>query len=264
MRRSKQQHLANPSQDVAPFSASQWTVRLAAPMLIGLAFLLPGCSLPVVNYSGTFNDTNSDQPWAAPGERVSASVRVRADPVRLDQRLIWTTTDGREYDADRLVERCEAFLRSKGLARDPQGAADDGSPMPAHRWGSRGEALIAPLLIYPDSPMIVCVEPLIVVVCPEPRTVHRDEETPGATDEGAKGKKTIRHTLQHGYQRGTHGACAAGLQWYSPDLDRGPEPVAPGVNTTVLAYDHWGSIAISVTGEAWSVAVSVRPDATGP
>jgi hypothetical protein len=233
-------------------------------MLIGLALLLPGCSLPVTNYRGTFNDTHSDQPWAAPGAKVSAKVCVHADPVRLDQRLTWTTAEGREYDADRLVERCEAFLRSKGLARNAQGAADDGTPMPARRWGTRGEALIAPLLIYPDAPTIVCVEPLIVVVCQEPRTVRRDEETPGATDEGARGNRAIRHTLQHGYQRGTSGGCTLGLMWFSPDLDRGPEPIASGEGTTVLAYDHWGSIAISVAGEAWSVAVSVRPDATGP
>jgi hypothetical protein len=237
---------------------------LSMLMLVLAAVLLPACAGPVTNYNGTFADTHADQPWAAPGARVKATVRVHADFVRLDQRLIWTTSDGHEFEADRLVERCESYLQSKGLTREPQGATEEGAPMPAFRWGERGEALIAPILIYPDSPVIVCVEPLIVVVCPEPRTVRREEETPGATDEGARGKTAIRHTLQHGYQRGTRGTCTQRVLWFSPDLDRGPEPIETAAETTPMAHYHWGSISISVNDNAWSVVAAVRPDANGP
>lgn len=233
-------------------------------MLLWATVLLPACVGPVTNYNGTFKDTHADQPWAAPGTRVGAKVRVRADFVRLDQRLIWITSDGREYDADRLVERCEAYLRAKGLTREPKGATEDGEPMAARRWGPRGEAFIAPLLIYPDSPTIVCVEPLIVVVCPEPRTVHRDEQTPGATDEETRWQTAVRHSLQHGYQRGTCGVCTQSLMWYSPDLDRGPQPIEFTVDDMPLLVDHWGSIGITRQCDGWSVIASVRPDATGP
>ena len=123
--------------------------RATVMTMLGATVLIPGCIGLVTTYNRTFADTQSDQPWIAPGVRAKAQVRVRADPVVLDQRLFWSSPDGRECDADRLVMRCETYLRNQGIARNPQGAAEDGTPMPAHRWGPHGEALIAPVVDLP-------------------------------------------------------------------------------------------------------------------
>ena len=231
----------------------------AMPMLLFVAALLmTGCVGIVTDYNRTFADTQSDQPWIAPGVRAKAQVRVHADPVVLDQRLFWSSPDGRECDADRLVMRCETYLRNQGIARNPQGAAEDGTPMPAHRWGPHGEALIAPVLIYPDSPIIVCADPLIVVICSEPRTMRRDEETAGATDEESRGATSIRHTLQRGYQRGTTGRCGRGLRWFSPDLDRAPEALELSATGVATISTVWGSIEFVLDGERWTSTVKTR------
>lgn len=218
------------------------------------ASALFGCALPVTNFSGAFADAQTDQPWIAPGVRARATVHIDADFVRLDQRLLWIHPDGREFDADRLVARCETYLRAKGVSREPQGEDADGTPMPAVRWGSHGEALIAPVLIYPNTPMIVCVEPLVVFICPEPRRLPRDEETPGATDESIRWRQSVRHTLQHGYQRGTSGHCAGELLWFSPDLEFGPEPVPLSEAGTATLRTQWGAIEVFRNGATWTVS----------
>lgn len=232
--------------------------RATVMTMLGGTLLLPGCIGFVTNYSGTFADTQSDQPWIGPGVRATAEVRVRADPVRLDQRLIWSSPDGRECDAEHLVTRCETYLRKQGIERDPQGADEAGTPMPAHRWGPHGEALIAQLLIYPDSPIIVCADPLIVVICPEPRTVPRDAETAGATDAEARGATSIRHTLQRGYQRGTTGHCDRELRWFSPDLDRGPESMEFSASDVAAISTEWGSLEFVLEGGHWTSTPRVR------
>lgn len=214
-----------------------------------------GCVLPVTKYHETFADTQTDQPWIVPGVHAKATVCVKADFVRLDQRLMWIGPDGREFDADRLVERCEGYLRAKGVTRVPEGEDADGNPMPALRRGSRGEALIAPVLVYPDQPMIVCVEPLVVVVCPEPRRVRADEQTPGVTDEGSRWRRSVRHTLLHGYQRGTSGRCGGELLWFSPDIELGPEPVPLFPAGKAMLRTRWGEIEVSRNDSGWTASV---------
>ncbi|MBM4107982.1 MAG: hypothetical protein FJ255_04115 [Phycisphaerae bacterium] len=217
--------------------------------LASAALALWGCALPVTQYQRTFADQSHDQPWAGAGERAAAKVRVKADFIRLDQCLVWTTPDGRELDADRAVERCERFLSGKGIEREPAGADEEGRPMPAAAWGSGGEALLAPVQTYPDSPVIVCVDPLIVVVCDQPRSLRRQDETPGVMDqEGRPFVRAVRHTLTRGYQYGTGGACAASLRWFAPDLGVGPEPLpSDGAIRT-----PWGTLVVSRTPEGWT------------
>lgn len=233
-------------------NAALQRAALMSVVLALVASMVGGCALPVTNYRNTFGDEQSDQPWIAPGARARASIRVKADFVRIDQRLVWLAPDGREFDTDDIVDRCERYLRHEDMTREPTGADQDGNPMPVNRIGPRGEALSAPVTIYPDTPVIVCVDPTIVVVIPEPRSIVRAEEVPGIMDkEGQIGVRKIRHTLRYGYQRGTRGSWRGDLLWYSPDLEAGPEALSFSDDGVATLRTGWGLIEVRRSEAGW-------------
>jgi hypothetical protein len=241
-------------------SAARRHVAFMSVVLALAAAMLGGCALPLTNYRNTFGDEQSDQPWIGPGVRARATICVKADFVRIDQRLVWLSPDGREFDADDTVERCERYLRHRGMSREPAGADQDGNPVQAVRWGPHGEALTAAVTIYPDTPMLVCVDPIIVVVILEPRSIDRAEEVPGVMDkEGQFGVRKIRHTLRYGYQRGTGGTWRGDLLWYSPDLEAGPEALSFSDDGVATLTTQWGMIEVRRNESGWQ-ATAKRTD----
>ncbi|MBX3321915.1 MAG: hypothetical protein KF757_02880 [Phycisphaeraceae bacterium] len=133
--------------------------------------------------------------------------------------------------------------------------AEDGSRILLNPPHPPGETQRYNLTVYPDTPTIVCVRPLIVLVCPQPQTFSQFP-TPSILDHsGGPRPKKLEKQLRYGYHRGSVGSCSDGLTWYSPDLNIPPQPLLFDDQGVALIPTHWGNLKIQKGDSgAWSTA----------
>jgi hypothetical protein len=207
-----------------------------------------------------------DQPWAAPGRHASARIKVRIDFVRVDEHLYWRS-QGREWPAKQAANACEQHLTSRGFTRSRHDYDSDGKLVPqqpsTNYSGPYGPG--AATWVYSESMTIVCVDPLIAIICDDPVTVPAFTRSKGVMDhDGEWFVSRIEHSLGDATFYGTKGPCTSNLRWLSPDLNRGPELIEFDQSGVARIETPWGAIEVRSDGQQWTTTAEKRPKPKQP
>lgn len=219
-----------------------------------------GCTLGV--YRATFNDVQTDQPWAGPGRKVTAKIKVRVDFVRVDERLIWRSR-GKEWSAGSLAAECNHRLKSVGIYRVPREYDRAGNELP--KQGSDNLRMFWPnpdgvKWVYSESVTVVCVDPLIAIICDDPVEVPAFTRDKGVMDhQGEWFVDAIEHSLGDSTFYGTKGKCSSNLRWISPDLSRGPEALSFEHDGAARVETSWGYLEVRSDGQQWTTQAVGHP-----
>jgi hypothetical protein len=150
--------------------------------------------------------------------------------------MLWTHA-GTDLNAGMVAKDCADYLQSRGVERRPQELMAHGSPRAPL---APGNYALAPLLRFPSTARIVCLDPIVVVLVPVPEDVN-----------------TLTHRehwgiIGTGYTGSTRCPYAPNPEWFSPTLGRGPVPVSNSGPETWIEVP-WGRLVLSREGNEWVV-----------
>lgn len=236
--------------------------QLGAVLILAiLAAFGPGGCIFGVSHS-TYNDAQIDQPWASPGRQVHARIKVRVDFVRVDEDLVWRSR-GREWYADALASQCEQWLIKVGgyqVPREYDSAGREVTPGSTDVGRFYRPSKDTAKLVYPYGLTIVCVEPLVAIVCDDPVEVLSSKPLTGYMAQDQEWfVSTLEHELGDSTFYGTKGKCSSNLRWISPDLNRGPEPLSFSHDGVAIIETSWGHLEVRSDGQQWTTLAVGTP-----
>jgi hypothetical protein len=138
-----------------------------------------------------------------------------------------------------VVYECDNYPRSRGVEHAPEKLMADGSPQQPQ---PDGHYVTAPLLRFPVTARIVCLDPVVVLLVP----IREDINTLTHPDHWG-----IRMS---GYLGSTRCPYHPDVRWFSPTLERGPETAAQIPGSEQRRIDvPWGALILTREGEEWVV-----------
>lgn len=172
-----------------------------------LSASLVGCNAGPFMGTAHVADASGKRVWVGDGSRAKLSADMRWDFVKGRSSEHWRSSRGRSWHPQLIAHQC-----SRAVPVSPERSTDE-----------RGRTQY----VYPETRTIVCLDPVVVIAAPVPRTVS---STRLAVD-GYGTAQFIkfaagRFQLPDGYQYGSTVPDAEPLTWFSPDISPEPQPLA--------------------------------------
>lgn len=206
-----------------------WATVLAAAGSV----LLGGCNAGPFWGSAHAWDSSGKRVWTGDGSKATLSADFRWDFVRSYSTEQWRAGDGREWDPSAVVAACDRVQPT------------------LYAWGRDGSN--RPVVDFPDTRTVVCLDPTVVVISPGPRQASSLE-----IDASGYGMaQFVRITpskfyLPLGYQYGTTVPRGEGLRWFSPEFSPEARPLAMEGERGTIALPG-GRLVFKPAGRRWRV-----------
>ncbi|MCX5689799.1 MAG: hypothetical protein NTV94_08470, partial [Planctomycetota bacterium] len=155
-----------------------------------------------------------------------------------------------------LAAECNYRLKSVGIYRMPREYDRAGNELPRRLSDNLMVFLPNPnsvRCVYSESVTIVCVDPLMAIICNDPVEVLSSKPLTGYMAHDQEWfVSTLEHELGDSTFYGTKGKCSSNLRWISPDLNRGPEALAFEHDGVARIETSWGYLEVRSDGQQWT------------